>query len=78
MNLYMKHREKLPKLILYATHQETLAPLLGAFENNLLTDPAAASSVFFWFFRYKNEGDSTMHSAVKVSFSETPWDKDSH
>ena len=67
-----------PKFMLYSTHQETVAPLLGAFKNVLLVDPAPASSVFFWFFRYKNEGDDDYHLAVKVTYSETPWIRDSH
>ena len=39
-----------PKFILYSSHQELVAPVLGAFKSLLLTNPAPASSVFFMFF----------------------------
>ena len=77
LNQYMDERDKFPRLIIYATHQETVAPLLGAFRNILLTDPGPASSVFFWFFEYQHEGDAP-RLAVKATFSETPWDEESH
>ena len=77
LNQYME-REKFPKVMIYSTHQETVAPLLGAFKNILLTDPAPASSVFFYFFAYKNEGDDELHQAVKVTYSESPWDTETH
>ena len=76
---YME-RDVFPKVMIYSTHQETVAPLLSAFENGLLTDPAPASSVFFHFFKYRSKGDEegVMRQAVKVTFSETPWDLDTH
>ena len=76
-------RENFPKLIMYATHQETVAPLLTAFEQEYITDPEPASSVFFMFYEHskscqvdENQLDQEREIRVKVSFNATPWDFD--
>ena len=70
-------RDAFPKFIMFSTHQETVAPLLGAFESMMLTDPGPASSVFFMFFKYQQDEFSEPEHRVKVSFNEQPWDLDS-
>lgn len=67
-----------PKVALFSTHQETVAPLLGAFQSMMLTNPGPASSIFFMFYtHWDDELDSEPEQRVKVSFSETPWDLES-
>ena len=70
-------RDTLPKFMLYSAHQETVAPLLGAFQSLLLTNPAPASSVFFTFFAERRHREDDPELRVLVTFSETPWDEES-
>jgi len=51
-----------------------VAPLLGAFKNMLLTNPAPVASVIFLFYALRSSADAEPQLQVKVSFSETPWD----
>ena len=77
LNDYMD-REELPKFMFYSTHQECLDPLLGAFNNMPLIDPAPASSMFFWFFSYTPEGASESILAVNVTYAVVPGDRSTH
>ena len=78
LNAYMQ-RDTMPKFMLYSTHQEALAPLLGAFKSSLIGDPEPASSVFFWFFSYRPEGESSQPVlAVNVTYAEKPGDESTH